>query len=122
MAAPVVEDGAPVTFENDLVGVSCAALISVAPKSPATAYLVAVQIVVPGPDGPTVITPKQKLTYAQKTQFSSNDLLGIIEKAGLKESAEIFITVTAVNARSFKREQPIIFPARCLPEIAALLQ
>ena len=122
MAAPKVKDGEPVAYENDLVAVSCAAMISVKPKSPASAYLVAMQIVVPGPDGPKVITPWQDLTYGKSTKLSAQSLLDKIEKAGLKGSAEPFITVTAVNGRTFEREDPIILPARCLPEIAALVQ
>jgi len=122
MAAPDVKDGEPITFENDLVAVSCAALISVTPKSRVAAYLVAVQIILPGPDGPKVITPTQDLTFGKTTKYSAQELLGIIEKAGLTGSAETFVTVTAVNAQTFKREAPIILPTRCLPEIAALLQ
>ncbi|WP_417272189.1 hypothetical protein [Celeribacter halophilus] len=121
-SAPDVENGTPVSFENDLVGVSCAAQISVAPKTPAAAYLVAVQIIALGPGGPTVITPRQNLTYAQTTRFSAKDLFDLIEEAGLEESAETFVTVTAVNARNFEREEPIILPTRCLSDIAAVLQ
>lgn len=122
MAAPKVKDGEPLAYENDLVTVSCAALISVKPKSPAAAYLVAVQIIVPGPDGPKVITPSQNLNYGKTTKLSAQDVLDKIEKAGLTGSAETFVTVTAVDARTFEREDPIILPARCMPEIAAMLQ
>lgn len=117
---PLIDGDQPTKVENELLTVTCTDQISILPKWPTSVYLVSVQIVVPGLTAPTVVTPLQQITYLENIVFTAQDLLEMAERAEVSEWASIYVTVAAVNARSGKREQPIILPASCLPELAAL--